>query len=350
MTTTRLLAAGAALALAGCNPDFDPASQVDGMRVLAVRAEPPEIGPTPAEGEAALTALVLRPEWTADPARATTIVYVACTPTPGDPTPSPCVAFASLRDPAAVVAEAARAGCTAGAPAGGARAAFAGAEGCDRGGCRPFEVGGATLPPPRLALPEGFGFDDLPRGAPERILGVEAAVLAFAIDAPPAELAAGADPACPLGGVATRLAELWSARPHVLSLKRVQIRGPEAPDAPNRNPAIAGIAARGTALAADAPSTIDGGTIDLAPLLPGGAAGLVDRYTELDTTGAPLEVKTEEWAFSWFSTAGELDETHTRDGELDEWQVGGGTTALVAAVVRDLRGGVAWQVREVTTR
>jgi hypothetical protein len=60
----------------------------------------------------------------------------------------------------------------------------------------------------------------------------------------------------------------------------------------------------------------------------------------------PIEQKPEEWVYSWFSTAGELDELHTRGDEKDLWTVGP-TRAIVAAVVRDLRGGVDWQVRTV---
>jgi hypothetical protein len=247
-----------------------------------------------------------------------------------------------------VLAEAAQASCGSSSPS-VAAASFAGAEVCDRGGCVPVALpDGAALPPPQLALPEGYGFDALPAGAPERILGVEAAVLAFAIDATPEELAPAGTGACPLGAVAGRLAELWSARQHVLSVKRVQIRGPEAPDARNRNPSLAGIDASETPLAADARTAVAAGTIALAPVLPDAAAAMVDVYTELDTAGAPLETKLEEWAYSWFSTAGEIEELHTRGSAVAEWKVGAGETALVAAVVRDLRGGVAWQVREVT--
>lgn len=345
-----LLLAAAALALAACNPDFDPASEVHGMRVLAVRAEPPELGPTPADGAATLTSLVLRPDWTSDPSRKTTVLYVACTPVPGDPTPSPCVDLDALRDPMAVFADAARASCAGAAPgAAPPPVAFAGAEVCDRSGCAsPVVAGGAPLPAPALALPEGYGFDGLPAGAPERILGVEAAVLAFALDASPEELAAGAGGACPLAAVATRLPELWSARAHVLSVKRVRIRGPQSPDLPNRNPAIAGVDAAGTRLAASGPTELPAGTIPLAPVLPDDAAALHDEYSELDTTGATIERKAEEWVYSWFSTAGELDELRTSVADVQEWKVEPGATALVAAVVRDLRGGVAWQVREVT--
>jgi hypothetical protein len=351
--TKRLLAA-AALALAACAPDFDPASQVDGLRVLAVRAEPPEIAPAPAGGgepvapdRAALTALVVRPDFAAAPARRTTILYLACTPAPGDPTPSPCVLLASLRDPTAALAEAAAASCAA-PPPGDAPppAVFAGAEVCDGSGapCGPAVLpGDVALPSPEVALPSGYAF---PPGAAERILGVEAAVLAFAVDATPAELGAGLDPACPAASVAQNLASLWAEREHVLSVKRLQIRGPEAPDAPNRNPVLAGILAGGAPLPEGA--AVAPGALALAPLLPDDVASHVQVYTELDTTGAPLEARAEEWVTSWFSTAGELEELHTRGAEVEEWRVGPAGAALVAAVVRDLRGGVAWQVRRVT--
>lgn len=353
--TKRLLVAAAGLALSACAPEFDPASEVDGLRVLAVRAEPPEIAPPPAGGgapaapdRAALTSLVLRPDFASAPSRRTTILYLACTPTPGDPTPSPCLVLASLRDPTPVLADAAAASCAAPPPDGAPPAvAFAGAEECDGSGaaCAAAVLpGGLALPAPEIALPAGYAFPD---AGPERSLGVEAAVLAFALDATAGELGEDLDPGCPIASAARNLARLWPEREHVLAVKRVQIRGPDAPDAPNRNPVLDGILAGGAPLPAAAPAALAPGAIALAPLLPDDAASHVQAYTELDATGAPLEAKVEEWVFSWFSTAGELEELHTRGAEADEWRVGAGP-ALVAAVVRDLRGGVAWQVREVT--
>jgi hypothetical protein len=350
-----------ALALAACTPDFDPASKLDGLRVLAVRAEPPEIAPAPADGtpaapdRAALTSLVLRSDFAADPARTTTVLYVACVPEPGDATPSPCVALASLRDPTALVAQAAQASC---APAIGDAPppiAFAGVEACQAGACAPATLaGGPSLPAPELILPPDHraGFDALPPGAPDRILGTQAVVLAFALDATPDELAAGADTACPTRAVAAKLSALWGARGHVLSTKRVRIRGPEAPDAPNRNPVMEGIAAGGAALDPAITTTLAPGTLSLTPVLPAGADALHEPYTELDAAGAPLESTREDWITSWFSSAGELDELHTRGATADEWTLYGspGARALVAAVVRDLRGGVAWAVRDVRVR
>ena len=91
----------AVLALAACGPDFDPGSRVEKLRVLGVQAEPPEIAPAPASGtpvapdRAALTSLVLRADFAADPGRETSVVYLACVPTPGDPAPSPARSVAS---------------------------------------------------------------------------------------------------------------------------------------------------------------------------------------------------------------------------------------------------------------
>ena len=154
----------------------------------------------------------------------------------------------------------------------------------------------------------------------------------------------------PRRGLAAQLSALWGVREHVLSTKRVQIRGPEARDPPNRNPAIAGIAAGSLALDPGAVSTVAAGTLALTPLLPSGPDGDPEPYTKLDAAGRPIESTREEWVYSWFSTAGELDETHTRGAVPEEWTVAAapaGLRAVVAAVVRDLRGGTAWAVRDV---
>ena len=356
----RPLLAAAALLAAACSPDFDPASKVEKLRVLAVQAEPPEIEPPSgtavAPDRAALTSFVLRADFAADPARETTVAYVACIPAPGNPGPNPCVLFSELSDPAAVLAAAAGAACAPPPPDQLVSIAFAGVEVCrapDPGApapwktCGPATAGGAALPAPEVAVPAGFGFGALPQGAPDRILGVQAVVLAFAIDASPGELATGPG-ACPAEVAARRLATLWGEREHVLSTKRVVIRGLEAPDPPNANPALDGITAAGAVLDPGAGSAVPRGAVTLAPVLP--AAADHEAYTELDVTGAPVRSRVEEWVYSWFGTAGEMDELHTRDGEVEQWDLGGaaGGPALVAAVVRDLRGGVAWRWAKVT--
>jgi hypothetical protein len=351
-----LLVVAAALALAACAPEFDPASEVQGLRLLAIRAEPPEIAP-PGDPEAAHTALlsslVLRPEWVTTTAPPVTILYLACTPVPGEPTPSPCVMLAELRDPTAALAEAARASCDPEPPVTTdprrpPPVAFAGAEVCDRSGCGPVALpGGGALPPPALGLPERYGelFAALPEGAPERILGVEAQVLAFAIDATVERLVEGADPACPLAAVSANLQAAWAVEEHVLAVKRVQIRGPLAADDPDVNPTLPRIQAYGADLdPLPAATTLGGGAIPLVPLAAPDSD--LQLYTELDVQGLPVASAREELVYSWFSTAGELEELHTRGAEPQEWRASA-ARALVALVVRDDRGGVAWAVHDV---
>ncbi len=340
----------AALAIAACSPEFDPASRIEKLRVLAIRAEPPEIDPTESS---ALTSLVLRADG-AEAERTTTVVHLACIPDPREPArASPCTAFALLRDPAAAVADLARRSCDAGGVPEGFRWApvvLVGIEQCAAASCGPVASGDAAAYPPRLGVPPAFDFPEAVAGAPpppERILGVQAVVLAFALDATPDELVAGAGTACPAGDVASNLAALWAAREHVLSTKRVAIRGPDSPDAPNRNPAVDGILAGATSLDPAAPTPLAAGELELAPILPAGPAGEPELYTTRDASGAAIETGPEEWVYSWFSTAGELDDLHSRGAATDRWTVTSAGPAKVVVVVRDLRGGTAWAVRDV---
>jgi hypothetical protein len=92
---------------------------------------------------------------------------------------------------------------------------------------------------------------------------------------------------------------------------------------------------------------VSAGTLSLTPVLPSGDAGAPEPYTKLDAMGAPIAPAVEEWVYSWFGTAGELEDLHTRGG-TEAWTVSGGAgPARLVAVVRDLRGGVAWVVRDV---
>jgi hypothetical protein len=268
-------------------------------------------------------------------------------PVPGSAAPTPCVTFDALGDVGALVAHVAATVCD--APPAGAAPFLAGVEACQAGACGAAFAGGTALPHAELAAPAGY-FDALAAadpGAPELILGVQAVILAFALDASPDELAQGAPTACPEGDVVAGLARLWPSREHVLATKRVTIRGPLAPDEQNENPIIEELVAGVTTLDPAAATTVAGGTV---PLRATSTDADHQLYTKLDAAGLPIETAREEWVYSWFSTAGELDELHTAEGESDEWIVGGtpdGARALVAAVVRDLRGGVGWAVREV---
>jgi hypothetical protein len=344
----RVLAVAAALAAAACSPEFEAASRIEKLRVLAVQAEPPELDPA---GAATLTTLVLRADFATAPARTTTVVHLACVPVPGDPRPTPCVELANLLDPAAAIGDGARAAC-AGTGVGSTpwpAVTLAGIEACVGTRCGPASSGEAALLPPRLTVPAGFTF---PPTGPERILGVQTVDLAFALDATPDELVAGVGTACPAADVAANLARLWAGREHVLATKRVVIGGPDAPAGErNHNPAVDGILAGGSPLDPAAATTITGGVADLSPELPAGPAGEPEVYTKRDAAGAPLETVPEDWVSSWFATAGDLDELHTHGVDPDRWTFESvhGPVRLVV-VVRDLRGGTAWAVRDVEVR
>src|SRR5215208_5565304 len=119
MTRSLALVPAALLALVACTPEFDPPSRIEKLRVVGIRSEPPEIDPT---GVATLTSLVLRADFDAEPARTTTVLYLACIPTPGVEATNACVFLSQLADPGALLAQAAPASC----PTGGGSAGPAG--------------------------------------------------------------------------------------------------------------------------------------------------------------------------------------------------------------------------------
>jgi hypothetical protein len=365
------LAAASLSALAACTPEFDPASEIQGLRVLAVRAEPPELAPpgdplAPAPSRAVLETLVAHPAFAADPARRATVVHLACTPAPGDPAGSACSALAALAEPASLLALASpEAACS--APGHGAVGAvtLAGIEACGARGCSAVTIlrdpadpaSEVFLPAPAYEIPDalGAGLDALPPGTPERILGVEVMTLALALDVPPEALqpSTPASDACgALAGFAGAFAGAWEGHAHVAALKRIRVRGPDASGAPNANPSFDGVALAGAPLPApgDAPALVSpGATQDLSPSFD--LAPAPETYVRRDATGAAIETRAEEWVFSWFATAGTLDELHTRSAsEPEPYTAPGAGRALVYAVLRDLRGGVAWRIGEVEAR
>jgi hypothetical protein len=132
-------------------------------------------------------------------------------------------------------------------------------------------------------------------------------------------------------------------------VKRLRVRGPDATDVPNTNPPLAGLAFDGAALPPPGatPAAIASGEADLLPLFPGDPDALRERYTRRDTSGAAIEEKLEEWAFSWFATAGELEDLRTNEPDEPEPFTPVPGRALVYAVARDLRGGTSWAIGEV---
>lgn len=346
-----ILLLASALGVVACSPEFDPASRIEKLRVLAVRAEPPEIDPAGVQ-TAALTSLVVGPDVAST--RVTTVVHIACVPAPGQVEPSPCVMMTGLGDPTQYLAQAAPFACLdpstiPTALTGGVRPPrFAGVEACSGAVCGSASLAG--VPDPSVSVTTGYGLELLPAGAPERTLGAQAQVVAFAIDATPAELAGPGGAACPATAILTNLASLWGAREHVLSVKRIPIHGPDNRDAPNRNPSVDGISIGGVTLDPAAATTLAAAAeLEVAPVVPSGPAGQPEVFTKYDAAGVAVETLTEGWVYSWFATAGELKELHTRGAaDTDRWDLRGvGGRVRVAVVVRDLRDGTSWALRDV---
>src|SRR5512142_2236680 len=82
----------ALLSLPACSTKFDGPEKVQGLRLLAVKAEPPELGAAldgsgagwPAD-TATLSSLVAHPGYAAAAGPAAIVLHLACTPAPGDP-------------------------------------------------------------------------------------------------------------------------------------------------------------------------------------------------------------------------------------------------------------------------
>jgi hypothetical protein len=192
--------------------------------------------------------------------------------------------------------------------------------------------------------------------------GVQAVVLTLAAVASPEELAQDLDTSDPCALSATlfdRFMSLYASREHDMALKRIQIRGPEATDEPNLNPAIAGIFADSKLLPEspgepwpDEASFRAGSTVGLRPTSPDPA--LVQRFVRRDVDGKAVRSEDEAWIWSWYTTAGEIGSLRSHEPLRDvEWHApkddAGGARVFLYGVVRDGRGGMAWAVREVRT-
>lgn len=381
----------ALVSLAGCGEEFAPASYVDKLRLLAIRAEAPEIAPAGggAPDRTTLTSLVADPDQLEDPEREVTVVYLACTPEPGSLEAGLCTLVETYADPAqlpALLNEGGGACGGGGAPAPGefgegvvGGITFAGLEACDQElGCRPAEVdlGGAavTLPAPTYVLPASFSLADLPADHPQRTTGVQVVVIAIVVQASPQELVEGADPAdsCAFADqVSANLARLLEERERLTALKRLQVRGPDVTDPVNVNPEIPGVLANGAVLAPELAEPVPdtarfrtGQKVSLLPQLPLGDDGkplsddvLYQPYTRYDSEGAFFRSEREAWLWSWFTTGGEFEDERTRDAdEAQEWTAPGvdkdfpvpeSRRVFLYSVVRDARGGIAWAKREV---
>lgn len=390
-----------ALVLAACSPEFSRSDKIDKLHLLALQAEPPEISPAASPNDppsawprpadrAQLTSLVANQIHLAEPTHRSTVVYFACTPRPGDAGGNPCLSFENLTDPSEMAAAGRAQGTDPGACAGGQQGSdpallgvgvvgaisLSGIEECDAAGCRPARLrmdandpdSTIAMPAPTYVLPKEFCFDVFAARAPERINGLVVTILAFVVDAPPEQLIPSiADPCTAAQQFFAKLNSLPEGQTRVTATKRILVRGPEATDAPNVNPSIPGIAAAGEPLSETDATTLQASKdIDLLPLLPVDCDGkaltpdeYLQSYTKHDADGALLETKTESWSYSWFTTAGTLKKAHTLKSDVVEtWTTPGSADEPIPAngrvrlyaVVRDLRGGIAWTVRDVVVQ
>lgn len=364
----------AALLLAGCAPKFDGPEKITGLRLLSVKAQPPELGAAldasgagwPASS-AAIQSLVGHPAFAAgDETVHGVVLHVACTPTPGNPQGTVCTQISALSQPSELLQHVLAdpgAACSGGGVGAEEAITFSGLEACSRSGCGQLSVppdpaspGSVVgLPTPRYQLPADYSIGALPAGHPQRVLGTDVVDLAVTLEAGPADLApAAAVPStCPavLQAVLGQLQALWPARAHVVSLKWIHVRGPDMPagSSPNLNPQVDGITLGGTALPplTQAPLAVPADRdLTLLPVV-NDYPSLVQTYQRFDTDGNYLDTRQEEWAYSWFSTAGTIDQSHTQSlDEANTYTTSEGR-ALMWLVVRDLRGGEAWTAGEV---
>lgn len=382
-----------ALTLLACSETFKPASYVDRLRILAIRAEVPEVEPLSRDEDgqplsaqredhpgdrSRIRSLVADPAQLQEPERVVTVLYLSCTPEPRSPgSAAACTSYVALQDPAALVGliglgqgQSCGEGTRAGPSSQQGWIEFLGAERCSGAGpCEPATVDLGGIPveiAPSYVIPEELSLETLPSEDPARILGVQASVVAIAIAATVDELLQGVDPGdpCSFGpALSTRFAALLEEREHVSAVKRVPIRGPDSPDDPNRNPEVLGILAGKHLL----PETIEDPPQQEAELLVGKAYGLraippsggpdFQRFSRFDAYGKKLKTEREEWLYSWFATAGSLDALRTRAAdEANRWRISDDPKeepfppdgrAFVYVVVRDLRGGIDWAIREV---
>lgn len=129
---------------------------------------------------------------------------------------------------------------------------------------------------------------------------------------------------------------------------------------PNNNPAMTGILANDELLADGAALTVSTG--EQVTLAPGLAADAIEDYSYLGDDGVE-ETRTEEPYFTWYTSAGTLDDSATLCDESGPSADGScadapttwvapeeATEAVLYVVTRDRRGGMSWSGLTVTVQ
>lgn len=295
------------LVLGACDYGFKPVTLVENLRVLGVRADPPDLVP----GQTAtLEAL------TPDPSRArpSTVLWVGCDPDPYDLNRTACADTSLLQDPAALT----------------------GGTGVLPPGVRVIGLNGRATYAASADL-----FAQLPQDDSRRTLGTVGQVLAFTV----AEEVSPAASSDELKALFERV-----QRKEVRSIIAIfRVRISEASER-NTNPSVSALRLGDEVVPAGAH----------VALLPGAAAVLdlevdpavFETYTVV--TPSATETRTERILTAWYSTLGRFDHDRTALGEEVKATLSapGGAdrtdvvperrTGTLWAVLRDTRGGVAW--------
>ncbi|MGC4121886.1 MAG: hypothetical protein QM765_46360 [Myxococcales bacterium] len=310
------------LALSACTDPWPNVYSLKGLRVMAVRAEPPDLAPGQSTS---LEALVVDPT---APARLNTLLWLACNPDPTQLDQPECAKYETLES----------------FQNGGGDAGLASLP----KGLVPL---GMTAPAGAPAFPIIYKapadtFANVPADDKRRIKGVIAVVLMLAIaEEPPARWPPTEQDLADLLGRASR-----KEVPSVLTIKRLRVS--ETPT-PNHNPTLDHLRIEEENWApGPRPVKIVPGV--WTHFLSFAGDGAKEAFQDLDVDGNVV-TKTESLSTSWFTTFGEFDKDRTVEGEIDRPEhlylpyvladVPDDRQGQVYAVLRDSRGGVDWNVR-----
>ncbi|MFT3710693.1 MAG: hypothetical protein QM817_23975 [Archangium sp.] len=279
--------------LCGCNASFKPETLVDGLRVLAITASPPEVDPGQPAG---LDVLQLDPS---RPGGKTTVVWVGCEPDPIDFNRSACNDTSALLQPTAF----------------------------------------ATFPPGVRLL--GFGthaayasastlFDGLTPEDPVRSNGTSGPVLAVVIGEEVKPTSSDEELRVLFGRIERQEVQT------VMALTRITVTQRSKK---NQNPRLAAFELDGVAQPKGAKLQLhEGATVTLLPRV-------TDDSRELFSVLLPNgpEEKSETLVASWYSTSGRFDQARidVSEGALTKFIVPG---ALADDPVPEKRTGTLWTV------
>jgi hypothetical protein len=265
-----------ALASSACTDAWRQVTYLEGLRLLAIHAEPPDLSP----GETTqLDAVVLD---TRDPSRANTLVFFACDPDPVDPDQTACAQYTTLQS----LDDGTTIGDPTTLPAGVRLLGVSPVPG----------QGDPVVYQSPADVFSSMAADDI-----RRTRGVLAILLVMAIAAPP--------PATQQDLQALLLKVQAKQVDSLLALKRLRIS--ENPEK-NHNPVLEGVLVGGELWGrTPQPAKVHPGTaveLEGAP-----AAGTSESYSEYDSDGNLVQ-KTEPLILSWFATSGDLDYARTLYG------------------------------------